>query len=85
MAGIKHFLLAFDYAQDKQIIHREFGSDITRATAAYTELEREYKDRPLVDIVLVGSDAIESVMVTHSNYFDGVARKRVEALLSPHC
>lgn len=83
MTAIKHFLLAFDHAQDRLIVSQEFGVDVERATTAYTELERQYKDSSLVDIVLVGSDSIESVKVTHSNYFEGGARKRIEALLSP--
>lgn len=83
MGAIKHFLLAFDHGKDKLIVEREFGGDIARATAAYTALEREYESSALVDIVLVGSDSLESVKVTHSNYFEGKARERVASLLQP--
>lgn len=84
MSGIKHFLLAFDHGQDKLIEQLEFGDDIDRATAAYTEIEAKFKGSSLVDIVLVGSDSLESVKVTHSNYFEGGARGRVERLLNLH-
>lgn len=83
MSAIKHFLLAFDHGQDKLVVEREFGADIANATAAYTELEREYQDSSLVDIVLVGSDSLASVKITHSNYFEGAARSRVAELLQP--
>lgn len=82
MSGIKHFLLAFDHGQDKLIEQLEFGEDIDRATAAYTELEDRFKGSNLVDIVLVGSDSLESVKVTHSNYFEGGARAHLERLLN---
>lgn len=83
MSSIKHFLLAYDHGADRLVEQREFGTDIVAATAAYSELERAYKESSLVDIVLVGSDSIESVKITHSNYFEGGTRNRLEQLLQP--
>lgn len=79
--GMKQFLLAYDHGQDRMIVQREFGEDLEAAMSAYTALEREHRDSALVDIVLVGSDSIETVRVTHSNYFDGMARASIERLL----
>jgi hypothetical protein len=40
--------------------------------AEYARLEREHLNRADgVEIVLIGSDSLETVKVTHANYFDG--------------
>ena len=38
---------------------------------AYAATEEEYRDRRAIEIVLIGSDSIETVRMTHANYFDG--------------
>jgi hypothetical protein len=38
-----------------------FGEDSERAVAAYAEREEAYRDRPKVEIVLIGSDSLETV------------------------
>jgi hypothetical protein len=68
---IQHFLLVFDHDAGHLIENVEFGSDGERAVSAYAEKERQYRDRPRVEIVLVGSDSIGTVKLTHANYFDG--------------
>ena len=68
---IKHFLLVFDHAAGRLVEERNFGSDSDGAVAAYAETETKYQDRKDVEIVLVGSDSIETVKFTHANYFDG--------------
>ena len=64
--------------------HEPFGADADAATTAYRAAEIEYHDRPEVDIVLVGSDSLETVKVTHSTYFSGAARllDSLQSLLS---
>ena len=72
MAGsIQHFLLVFDHEQGKLISEKHFGSDADAALTAYSELERECQDNRLIEIVLIGSDSIETVRLTHANYYDG--------------
>lgn len=71
MSSIKHFLLVFDHSQDKLISRESFGTRVEEATARYAELEDEYRHVASIDIVLVGSDSIESVKATHRTYFDG--------------
>ena len=68
---IQHFLLVFDHRQGKLLDEIHFGFDSERALAAYAEKEREHQEDHHIDIVLVGSDSIETVKVTHANYFDG--------------
>ena len=61
--------------------HEPFGADAD-ATTAYRAAEIEYHDRPEVDIVLVGSDSLETVKVTHSTYFSGAAARLLDSLQS---
>lgn len=68
--SIHHFLLVFDHALGRLVEQEDFKNDGKRAVAAYAEKEREYADRKDVEIVLVGSDSIETVRMTHANYFD---------------
>ncbi|MDA8117296.1 MAG: hypothetical protein M0000_08020 [Actinomycetota bacterium] len=68
---IKHFLLVFDHDRGRLIDEKDFGVDSDAAVAAYAEMERKYQGSTSIEIVLVGSDSIETVMLTHANYFDG--------------
>lgn len=65
-----HFLLVFDHEAGRLIEQIPF-EDSEQAVAAYTAKELEHSDEKLVEIVLIGSDSIETVMLTHANYFDG--------------
>lgn len=73
MSNIKHFLLVFDHVQDKLIMQESFGTDAERAMEEYAKLEAEYRNSASTDIVLVGSDSLETVKATHSTYFTGFA------------
>ena len=70
---VMHFLLVFDHSNAKLICVREFGTDLAAAVRAYGEMEKEHRDNADIDILLVGSDSLETVKVTHANYFDGTA------------
>lgn len=50
---------------------KEFGEDSDAAVAAYAAKEQEYEGRNLMEIVLIGSDSLETVKLTQTNYFDG--------------
>jgi hypothetical protein len=70
--GIKHFLIVFDHTSGKLREEvEEFGEDSERAVAAYTQKEQELEDQHSVEIVLIGSDSLDTVKLTHANYFDG--------------
>ncbi len=66
---IQHFLLIFDHEQDRLIRVEEFGPDADAALVAYAEREAEFADHKRVEVVLLGSDSLETVKVTHANYF----------------
>jgi len=69
--GIQHFLLVFDHERGELVRTEEFGEDSESAVAAYARTEEEYRDQPRIEIVLIGSDSLETVRLTHGNYFDG--------------
>jgi len=66
---IQHFLLVFDRVESRLVQERSFGTDTDAAVAAYSATEREFCDDPRFEVVLIGSDSIETVRVTHANYF----------------
>jgi hypothetical protein len=70
---IVHFLLVFDHQQSRLVHSEEFGTDVNSAVEAYGRWERTHQDDRNLDIVLVGSDSLETVELTHANYFDGTA------------
>ena len=70
MSDIKHFLLVFDHSKNELILEKDFGTDIDSATDEYARQEQAYRDSNVIDIVLIGSDSVETVKVTHSTYFE---------------
>lgn len=71
MSSIQHFLLVFDHQAGKLIDQQDFGTDSDSAVAAYAKLELQHRGERMIEIVLIGSDSIETVRLTHANYFDG--------------
>lgn len=71
---IQHFILVFDRHVGHLVDQIEFGTKASAAVEKYEELEEQYRHDAHMDIVLVGSDSIETVKVTHANYFNGSAR-----------
>ena len=69
-SGIEHFLIVFDHQAGRLLAAEPFGADSDRAVAAYAEKEDEFQNQPMVEIVLIGSDSLETVKKTHANYFD---------------
>jgi hypothetical protein len=66
---IKHFLLLLDVQRGEAEV-RELGTDRDSAIAAYEAAEAEHRGDAKWDIVMVGSDSIETVRRTHASYFD---------------
>ena len=63
-----HFLLVYSHAEQRLLEQEEF-KDSTRATRAYVAAETKHSDNSDYEIVLIGSDSIETVMKTHGHYF----------------
>ncbi|EQD32094.1 hypothetical protein B1A_19616, partial [mine drainage metagenome] len=51
----------------------EFGDDSEAAVLAYAAKERELQGDTALEVVLIGSDSLETVRRTHANYFQGPA------------
>lgn len=66
---IQHFLLVYNRATGSLEREVHFGTDADKALAAYAEVEAEFRDAPYMQIVLIGSDSIDTVKITHANYF----------------
>ncbi len=71
---IQHFILVFDRHAGHLVDQLDFGGEAKAAVSKYEALEEQYRDCPHMDIVLVGSDSIDTVKITHANYFDGSAK-----------
>ncbi|MCY3585833.1 MAG: hypothetical protein OXG76_09090 [Acidimicrobiaceae bacterium] len=64
-----HFLIAYDHDTRTRVRMDEFTNGV-RAVEAYFDMEREFEDRPRIEVVLLGADSEEAIRVTHPNYFD---------------
>jgi hypothetical protein len=65
---VTHFLLVFDHAAG-QLVKLNVYAKSAEALAAYEELEALHCDDDSIEVVLLGSDSLETVHVTHPNYF----------------
>jgi hypothetical protein len=72
MSQMFHFLLVFDHEKG-ELVHMDTFADSDEAVAAYSAKERECENVASIEIVLIGSDSLETVKLTHANYFDGSA------------
>ena len=78
--SIKHFLVIYDIAH--QLAHVEsFGTDYADALVAYADAEAAHRDDTNVEVVLFGSDSVETLERTHSSYFE-LAEKHVDRLVA---
>lgn len=72
------FLLTYDRSERRLVNMEQFG-DNREAAETYGERERQFADRPHIEIVLLGADSERAIRVTHPTYFeedltlDGVA------------
>jgi len=64
-----HFLLVYDLDLQKLIVQQEFR-DGDEAAQAYARMESQYRGNDGVEIVLVGADSIETIHLTHGQYFE---------------
>jgi len=76
-----HFLLVYDRKVGRLIFEQAY-TDPAEALRAYEALEERHRDEPRMEIVLVGADSIETVMLTHGNYW--AADPDAEPAASPY-
>jgi hypothetical protein len=63
-----HFLLVYDHSQ-QQLVYEQAFSDAAVALKAYEAMEEKHRNETEKEIVLVGADSIETVKLTHGNYW----------------
>jgi hypothetical protein len=71
MSIVIHFLLVYDRNQQKLVFQRPYKNP-EKAVRAYEEMEEKHRNDRHMEIVLVGADSLETIMLTHGNYFDAV-------------
>jgi hypothetical protein len=65
--SLRYFLLIYD-AQNEQLVEQFEFDDAAMAEDVFVDTERRYRDSSL-QVVLFGSDSIETVKSTHPHYF----------------
>lgn len=79
-----HFLLVYSHGEQRLVMQEEYR-DSARALKAYAQAETEYLGKmDQFEIVLIGSDSIETIMKTHGHYFAGDAQDVFADLLTAH-
>lgn len=66
--GMIHYLLVYDHEAERLVSSQEF-KDAGAATVAYSKAEQLHAYSNKLEIVLVGSDSIETIKRTHGHYF----------------
>jgi hypothetical protein len=85
MTPVNQFLITYDIARDHAHVDA-FGEDTDRALDAYSAAERRHRGDTNIEVVLLGSDSLETIKRTHSSYFglgedsaDAMVRRELEA------
>ena len=66
--GMIHFLIVFDHKRN-ELLQADPFTDAQEAATRYAQLEEEHRHETDLEIVLVGSDSIETIHRTHGHYF----------------
>jgi hypothetical protein len=66
---VQHFLVIYRISEGHADV-ASFGRDYKAALVAYNKAEEEHRDDDDVEVVLFGSDSIETLERTHSSYFE---------------
>ncbi|GAA1998404.1 hypothetical protein [Brevibacterium samyangense] len=81
MSPTKQFLLIRNRRTDT-LETIDFGSDSAAAVAEYTSQEVAHRGQPDVEVLLVGSDSLETVRKTHSTWFPDYVRPTLKDILA---
>lgn len=79
---MNHYLLIYDRRAGKIIRHRRFDVAGTALSARF-EAEREFREQPDIEVVVLGADSWDALKQTHARYFYSVqelARAALERL-----
>jgi hypothetical protein len=76
---VMHFLVIYD-RHEGRLLHVADHDTADSALSARFEAERKFRNRPDVEVVVLGADSREALHRTHSRYFKGVRQLAQEAL-----
>jgi hypothetical protein len=76
---VQHYLVIYNRRAGK-IVRRQRFQTAGPAMAARFEAEREFREEPDLEIVVLGADSWEALRQTHSRYFEGVQELAESAL-----
>lgn len=78
-----HYLIVYDLRNRRLRTCEAFG-DADQAIAAYSRLERENVGNAGLEVVLLGSDSLDTLRITHGHYFaDGEPSLPLPELTAP--
>lgn len=69
---LHQFLLIYNAATQRLIEAKDLGASTEGAVAAYADCEERYRGNDEIEVVLIGSDSIETIKKTHGHYFGEV-------------
>ncbi len=67
--NINHFLVVYDIVAGLAHV-QQFDGEYELAVEAYNDEERRYRKDSNIEVVLLGSDSLETLRRTHSSYFE---------------
>jgi hypothetical protein len=65
---MKHFLIVFDRSKGAIIRHRPYPGRVEALEARFAA-EREFRDDPNIEVVVLGGSSWAAVQKTHARYF----------------
>jgi hypothetical protein len=68
---MQHYLVIYDRREGQIVRHRRFRA-AGLALAARFEAEREFRENPDIEVVVLGAESWKSLRRTHSRYFQSV-------------
>ena len=75
---MRHYLVIYNRRAGEIVRHRRFSA--AGALAARFAAEREFRDEPDIEIVVLGADSWDALKRTHSRYFKRVQDLAEDAL-----
>lgn len=81
---MRQFLMIYDRRTGTIIRHRGYGTPSTAMAARFTA-EREFREDPDIEVVVLGADSWEALKKTHSRYFKPVQKLAEAALAREAC
>lgn len=67
--ALHQFLIVYNAATQTLVRADDLGPDTDRAIASYAECEQRYRGNRDIQVVLIGSDSIDTIRQTHGHYF----------------